>query len=470
VNSKYQYPWEEDIQTAQIAFSLFNNSRFRDAEKLLQPKYNSHLYHTVGSAVLQFMKALLTFEPADLSIAMQQLDDTIFLASQFRSGHFNPAELKKTRAQSASVMGTVWGAISSLVKGRLGVENLEYHELHAELVYAEANMLKSLLSIMSDQSGFVNVVKEAWNIRNTYYTYKEFGDWISKMDEQVEHDSGVSKESENSGQVDEHIRSGVLFGIGMFNLTLSFLPSKVMKLIEFVGFSGNRSWALNQFQRIGGWEKQFGHSDDLGDFGYVEHMKSSGSSSSDNSQSPVYSAITNEVTGQILIPAGGLRRPLCDYALLMYHTLISSFIELPDVNLVLASHMLNVLRKCYPNGFLMHYFTARVFQQQRQLKESIETYEKSIQVQQEWRQFHHVCYWELGNSEASNLNFCKAADYFRILCKESNWSKSVYYYLCASYLLQHGQKKDHLEATKLLEEVPNLRRKVAGKSIPIEVR
>lgn len=37
-----------------------------------------------------------------------------------------------------------------------------------------------------------------------------------------------------------HFESGVRMGIGTFNLMISMLPARVIKLLEFMGFSGNR--------------------------------------------------------------------------------------------------------------------------------------------------------------------------------------------------------------------------------------
>ena len=34
--------------------------------------------------------------------------------------------------------------------------------------------------------------------------------------------------------------SGVRMGVGAFNLMVSLLPARIMKLLEFIGFSGNR--------------------------------------------------------------------------------------------------------------------------------------------------------------------------------------------------------------------------------------
>lgn len=37
-----------------------------------------------------------------------------------------------------------------------------------------------------------------------------------------------------------HFESGVRMGMGTFNLMISMLPGRVIKLLEFIGFSGNK--------------------------------------------------------------------------------------------------------------------------------------------------------------------------------------------------------------------------------------
>lgn len=45
-----------------------------------------------------------------------------------------------------------------------------------------------------------------------------------------------------------HFESGVRMGIGTFNLILSHMPSKVLKLLEFVGFSGDRKQGIDELE------------------------------------------------------------------------------------------------------------------------------------------------------------------------------------------------------------------------------
>lgn len=42
-----------------------------------------------------------------------------------------------------------------------------------------------------------------------------------------------------------HFESGVKMGNGTFNLMISLLPARVIKLLEFIGFSGNKQMGLD---------------------------------------------------------------------------------------------------------------------------------------------------------------------------------------------------------------------------------
>lgn len=53
---------------------------------------------------------------------------------------------------------------------------------------------------------------------------------------------------------------------------------------------------------------------------------------------------------------------------------------------------------------------------------------------------------------------------------EAQWSKATYAYGTAVCLIELGDEKGLEEAKKLMHEVPELRQKIAGKSIPLEVR
>ena len=55
--------------------------------------------------------------------------------------------------------------------------------------------------------------------------------------------------------------------------------------------------------------------------------------------------------------------------------------------------------------------------------QAIDKFTECIASQQQWRQFHHICYWELMWCHAFKLDWLMACRYADKLCKESRWSK-----------------------------------------------
>jgi hypothetical protein len=88
-----------------------------------------------------------------------------------------------------------------------------------------------------------------------------------------------------------------------------------------------------------------------------------------------------------------------------------------------------------------------------------------------------MCFWELGLIYIMQQKWKKAYDIYATLVKESNWSKAVYTYLKAIslYMLANEtedetKKADYFkEVVSSMEQVTGEKRKIAGKSIPMEV-
>ncbi|WAR24830.1 TT39B-like protein [Mya arenaria] len=122
---------------------------------------------------------------------------------------------------------------------------------------------------------------------------------------------------------------------------------------------------------------------------------------------------------------------------------------LADGDIDMADRLLQPCLQTYPKGALFLFYAGRVAEIRGQIDEAVEKFEESIASQQEWRQFHHLCYWEL----IFKGDWLMGMKYAEILCRESRWSKATYTYQKATFLMM---------------EVPRLKQRIAGKSIPIE--
>ncbi len=99
-------------------------------------------------------------------------------------------------------------------------------ELHAELCYAETLLLKAVLTLCEDET-LVSFVKAGLKVRTCYQSFREC--W-----------SILQNRNWSQSEYKSDFESGVRMGVGTFNLMISLLPQRVMKLLEFIGFGGNR--------------------------------------------------------------------------------------------------------------------------------------------------------------------------------------------------------------------------------------
>ncbi|CAO3695465.1 unnamed protein product [Rhizopus stolonifer] len=400
-----------DVVEVRKALDLFLNSQISQAESILQPKRSSSLYHSLGYAFIMFLKSVMTFQQTDIEMAIESLKETIQLANGFR------------KKDSSWV-----GSITAWVKGITvqDIKNMSLLHRHAELIFAESYLLKALLCIVHDES-FASFFREGLNVRSSYNTYKVMEKFI------------IESEDSSDPEIDNHFTSGVLLGVGLFHIMISLLPSSVMKLVEFIGFTSDRTHGLKTLEKVGKWE---------GDSSLIEPL-----------------------------PPQGLRRQFCDMTLLLYHVVLSKLIPLTDENGKLAERILDYNLKIYPSGIFFLYFSGKHLGAKGNITGAKIQFENAIQTQKDWKQLQHLCYWELGLINLLQQNWQSCIKLYHTLYRESNWSKSVYSYLWAISCYMDALTKDSgseeykklvQKANETIQKVTHSKQKIAGKSIPLE--
>ncbi|TNN74378.1 Tetratricopeptide repeat protein 39A [Liparis tanakae] len=218
-----------------------------------------------------------------------------------------------------------------------------------------------------------------------------------------------------------HFEGGVKLGVGAFNLMISMLPTRTLKLLEFVGFTGNKEFGLQQL-----------------------------------------------VEGSV---GSTFRSFLCNMLLLCYHTFMSFILGTGEGDVEDAEKLLQPYLEKYPTGSIFLFFAGRIEEIKGNLDAAIKRFEECCEVQQQWKQFHHMCYWELMWCFTYKRHWKMAYFYADLLSKENTWSKATYAYMKAAYLsmltpddcLTFGET-----ALTLFRQVPGLKQKIAGKSLPTE--
>lgn len=377
------------IEDARLAVHYFFNNDFLQARKILEPHSKTSMYHALGVSVFEFLEAFLTFEPQQIEKASLALRQTRDVCNKYR--HKN----------------SITRTLGKMVGTRTNYDSFTEEQVHAELCFAEGLLLKAMLSFVEDET-LVSFIKASLKIRSCFAMYKVCNEILK-----------TRKWTDEKLKV--HFESGVRMGIGAFNLMISLLPSRAIKLLEFIGFSGNKQLGLKELEK--GYE-----------------LKNS------------------------------IRQVLSVMTLLGYHLIVTYVITNRDGDLGLCEQILKEQLMLYPKGVWFLFFKGRLELMRGNLEEAQIWYKKSWRSQDLWPQFHHLCFWELMWTSAIQMDWTTASEYAGRLLKESKWSRTIYSYQRASLLLMHDELSDdqRVEVEELLRNAPRFVQRIAGKSLPME--
>ena len=86
-------------------------------------------------------------------------------------------------------------------------------------------------------------------MRTTINIYRQLGKFLEAADAEAQ----ARGEGPEDSSIDADFRSGVYLGVGMANLVLSLMPSRLLAIVELFGYKGDRQAGLAYLQRAGGW-------------------------------------------------------------------------------------------------------------------------------------------------------------------------------------------------------------------------
>ncbi|XP_054859677.1 tetratricopeptide repeat protein 39A-like [Eublepharis macularius] len=378
-------PLEAALAECTEALNCFLHNQFSESLEMLQPRTRESMYHALIYAIILEMQAMMTFEQEDIAHAGHTMKEAQEICQRFRRKNI------------------VTGAFS----GRTGGEACTEEELHAEVCYAECLLHRAALTFLQDEN-MVNFIKGGIKVRNSYLIYRELNSFMQP--------SPLPASS-----VRGHLEGGVALGIGAFNLTLSLFPPRILKLLEFAGFSGDKDYGLQQLHQ--------------------------------GATTP------------------NLRALLCTMLLLCYYTFLTFILGVGEDDFTEAEALLSPYLSRYPKSAIFLFFAGRIEEIKGNINEAIKKFEEGCSVQQAWKQFHHMCYWELMWCFAYKGMWKMAYFYADLLSKENRWSKAMYVYMKAAFLsmLPNGEPRPFGEdEVTLFRQVSSFKQKIAGKSPPTE--
>lgn len=429
LSDKQSTKLDQSLADTQVILGMALGNQFLAALERCGPKASHDLYASLANAVLSFLRAALTLEQSDLDAACRAIQTSHEVSQRAR---------KKTCGQGAyaavvkfvmSPFGQTQDQLKTPAEQSGDKSEMRYgdysdEQVHAELVHAESMLMMALISFLADQS-IICLVKGAFKIRSAYNRYKEC---LQIMLERAAHDAWSSAEAQR------HFESGVRMGHGIFNLLMSYLPRRVLRFLEYVGFSGNRELGSAELHK----------SIELDD---------------------------------------GLRSTFSGLVVLAYYSYVETLFGLGYYDSRQVEQLNEKFLASYPNSAFFLLFKGRYHQMQGQLKESIESYQDCIDAQDDWKQFHSICHWEIMWSHVAQLDWGQAAKYADLLRRQCCWSAASYTYQHGTFLYAQlvddirlgkisrespevGQKEQQI--AEIMKLVPDLRQRYAGKTIPAE--
>ncbi|XP_039107170.1 tetratricopeptide repeat protein 39B-like [Hyaena hyaena] len=366
---------------------LFLNNRFSDAIDLIHPWSKNSIYHALIYNILMVVKAILTFEPQDIETGMTTAKEALKTCNNFR---------RKFRMMN----------FSHLVK-KQGIKAIKEEELHAEVCYAECLILKSTVTFIQDES-MLGFLKSAINIGLSYQIYKDCQQVLTQM-------------PHSHSKTYRHLVEGVKFGLGAFNLLLSLVPPKTLKLLNIVGYSGDREVGLTLLYE----------------------------SASKSHINNILSALT----------------------LVFYYSYIYVAIGVEKGHNSAVEDLFLIYLQKFPNCVILKFFQARFSMLKGNFENAQLVLAECILIQNEWKQVHHLCYWELMWCHIFLRNWKKAYRYADLLSHYSRWSKAIYMYskaMLLTLLPSQPVKSVSEDISSLFLKVDGLRIKILGTSVPIE--
>ncbi|KAG7451588.1 uncharacterized protein BT62DRAFT_984650 [Guyanagaster necrorhizus] len=400
----------DDIPGVAHALDLFLASRMVESEEYCDKTdpNKERLYMSTAYGIIQCVKALMSYADDDILAGIKHTKQGNHIAIQHR---------KKAASLTSRLAGYV---VTSLNTTGIGlIKSMTPVERHAELVYAESLFEKSLLGIIYS-GDWLAFIKEALNMRTTFNIYRSLYKYVTTMD--------AASPTGYDDSIDAHFRSGVYLGTGMSSLVITLMPAKVLTVVELFGYHGDRTEALSLLCKAGGWTS--------------------------DSDEPTISESEE-----------GVRRSICDMSLMVFHLFLSDF-TFEGVDISMAEKIIYWNAKRYPDGVFFLFGRGRLALIRSQPKEAIGYYTRAMEVQTQYRNLHHLSYWEMAVANLALWDMAASLECWKVLEKESTWSKAVYTYGMAVCLIEGSAQSD--EARSWIEKVPDCRQKVAGKSIPAE--
>uniref|UniRef100_A0A3Q1AZ95 Tetratricopeptide repeat domain 39C n=1 Tax=Amphiprion ocellaris TaxID=80972 RepID=A0A3Q1AZ95_AMPOC len=360
----------ERVNDAELALKGINmllNNGFKESDELFRTYRNHSPLMSFGASFVSFLNAMMTFEEEKMQMAFEDLKATERLCESENTGVIETIKNKIKRSMDSQ---------------RSGVAAVD--RLQRQIIIADCQVYLAVLSFIKQElSSYIKggwILRKAWKMYNKCYsdiTQLQEGSRRRASEHPSQRSDGISPEAL------DRLKGSVSFGYGLFHLCISMVPPHLLKIVNLLGFPGDRHQGLSALT-------------------YASESKD-------------------------------MKAPLATLALLWYHTVVQPFFALDGTDtqagLIEAKSILHQRESIYPNSSLFMFFKGRVQRLECQISSALTSFSDALDLASDQREIQHVCLYEIGWCSMIELNYGEAYRAFERLKTESRWSQCYYAYL-----------------------------------------
>ncbi|XP_029560910.1 tetratricopeptide repeat protein 39C isoform X1 [Salmo trutta] len=401
----------EQIDDAELAFKGINmllNNGFKESDDLFR-KYRTHSpLMSFGASFVSFLNAMMTFEEEKMQMAFDDLRATERLCESDITGVIETIKKKIRRSDSQRSGGAI------------------VDRLQRQIIVADCQVYLAVLSFIKQElSSYIRggwILRKAWKMYNKCYSdINQLQDCSKRRSSDQQGSPSPSTEQANHNQATpptqrtlgvspealERLKGSVSFGYGLFHLCISMVPPHLLKIVNLLGFPGDRHQGLSALT-------------------YASESKD-------------------------------MKAPLATLALLWYYTVVQPFFALDgsdtQAGLMEAKAILQRKEPVYPNSSLFLFFKGRVQRLECQINSALMLFQNALELATDQREIQHVCLYEIGWCSMIELRYSDAYRAFQRLATESRWSQCYYAYLTG---VSQGASGDLEGAAAVFKDVHTL--------------
>ncbi|XP_070831177.1 tetratricopeptide repeat protein 39C-like isoform X1 [Chaetodon trifascialis] len=383
-----------DAELALKGINMLLNNGFKESDELFRAYRNHSPLMSFGASFVSFLNAMMTFEEEKMQMAFEDLKATERLCESENTGVIETIKNKIKRSMDSQ---------------RSGVAAVD--RLQRQIIIADCQVYLAVLSFIKQElSSYIKggwILRKAWKMYNKCYsdiTHLQEGSRRRASEQQAMPPPSLSSSSSDmshhsrssspgpspfqrpdgvSPEALDRLKGSVSFGYGLFHLCISMVPPHLLKIVNLLGFPGDRLQGLSALT-------------------YASESKD-------------------------------MKAPLATLALLWYHTVVQPFFALDGTDtqagLMEAKSILQQREAIYPNSSLFMFFKGRVQRLECQISSALTSFRDALDLASDQREIQHVCLYEIGWCSMIELNYREAYRAFERLKTESRWSQCYYAYL-----------------------------------------